>query len=74
MTPEQNRIVEDAMTALTKVPNYSGAVVVLFTNDFRTAAMHQHGVRDELLDAALAGLVRQRAIARAPIVVPNRRN
>lgn len=58
------------MTALTKVPNYTGAVVVLFTDDYRTASMFQHGVRDDLTDEALAGLVRQRAIQRAPIIVP----
>lgn len=70
MTPELTRIVQDAMTALAKVPHYSGAVVVLFTDDFRTAGMFQHGVKDELTDAALAGLVQQRAIARTPLVLP----
>ena len=58
------------MTALSKVPHYSGAVVVLFTDDFRTATMHQHAVRDDLADAALEGLLKQRTLSRSPIVVP----
>jgi len=70
MSPEQIKIVQDAMTTLAKVPHYSGALVVLFTDDFRTAAMHQHAVRDDLADAALEGLVRQRSLSRSPIVVP----
>lgn len=61
------------MTMLAKVPHYSGSLVVLFTNDFRTAAMHQHAVSDDLADSALEGLVRQRVLSRTPIVVPSGR-
>lgn len=58
------------MTALATMPGYSGAVVILFTDNFATASMHQHSVREDLADEALRELVRRRQVQRSPIIVP----
>jgi hypothetical protein len=70
VSPEQKRAVQDAMTALASLPGYSGCALVLFTNNFRDAQVAKHGLRDELVDQALASMIEQRHLERPSILVP----
>jgi hypothetical protein len=71
VNPEQKTSVQDAHTALAKTPRYCGAVIVLFTNDYRDAQVSKHAVREDLADNALASVLMQREMARPSIVVPS---
>ena len=70
MTREQQQAVKDAASRLAQVPHFSGLAIVLFTRDFTEVQLATNGVRDELVDRALEAFVRQRVLARSPIIVP----
>jgi hypothetical protein len=70
VTREQQEAIKAAMTALATSPAYSGAVIVLFSSEFRDCQMSTASVNDELADRALEALLGQRRLSRSPIVVP----
>jgi hypothetical protein len=70
VSKERDDAIKAAHTALASIPGYCGCAIALFTNNFTNAQVSKHGVRDDLVDQALASTIDQRHLGRPSIVVP----
>lgn len=67
---EQKKAVQDALTLLARLPNFSGVALVLVTDNYANVQVHKFKMHDEFLDKALAEVIDRRALSRSPIILP----